>query len=132
MIRSARIAFYIWTAITFLIAVSLVWILVRLGPAGLGTYIQQPPLVNLPVTLASVALVWISAGALLFLLQSGRLEGSKVLSVAGLFVVAWAYLNFLSERWRYGDYAYYFEAANKLHSNQPLPTTYFYPPSGPP
>ena len=38
------------------------------------------------------------------------------------------YLNILRERFRYGDYAYYIEAATALLKHQALPDTYFYLP----
>ncbi|HLA87326.1 MAG TPA: glycosyltransferase family 87 protein, partial [Anaerolineales bacterium] len=38
------------------------------------------------------------------------------------------YLNILRERFRYGDYAYYIEAATALLNNQTLPDTYLYLP----
>ncbi len=103
-------------------------IYLRLGTAGFSIFIRQPPLINLPVTLASVALIWISAGALLFLIQSGRVTAANAFSVAGFFLSAWVYLNFLSERFRYGDYTYYWDAATAMFNNQPLPGSYFYPP----
>ena len=128
MTRAARTALFVWAAITLLVAASLLWIYLRLGSNGFGVYIQQPPLINLPVTLASVALLWLSAGALLGLVQSGHVHRSNALSLGGFFLVCWVYLNILSERWRYGDYTYYFDAATKMYANQPLPGSYFYPP----
>jgi glycosyl transferase family 87 len=128
MNRSARTAFVVWVVITLLVAASVLLIVLRLGVAGFGDYIQQPPLINLPVTLSSVGLLWLSAGALLLLLASGRVDGSNALSVGGFFLVCWSTLNILSERFRYGDYQYYFDAASRLASHQSLPPTYFYAP----
>ncbi len=128
MTRAARTALIVWAAITLLIASSLLWIYLRQGEDGLWVYIQQPPLINLPVTLASVALVWLSAGALLLIIRSGRIDRSNILGIGGFFLVCWVYLNILSERFRYGDYTYYFDAAVKLYNNQPLPGSYFYLP----
>jgi hypothetical protein len=128
MRRSARTALIAWAGLSLLVAASLLLIYLRLGNAGFEVFIQQPPLINLPVTLASVALVWISAGALLYLLQAGRITGSNFISVSGFFLVLWTYLNILSERWRYGDYTYYFESAATMYRNEPLHGSYFYPP----
>ena len=128
MTRAVRIALILWGILTLLIIASLLWIGLRLGEDGFATYIQQPPLINLPVTLASVALLWLSAGALLLIIQSGRVDRSNILSIGGFFLVCWVYLNILSERFRYGDYTYYFDAAVKLYNNQPLPGSYFYLP----
>ncbi len=128
MRRAARTGLFVWAAISLLVAASLLVIYNRLGTEGFGVFIQQPPLVNLPVTLASVALVWLSAGVLLYLLQSGRINSSNAFYVGGIFLAGWVYLNILSERFRYGDYTYYFDAATSLYRNQPLPGSYFYPP----
>lgn len=128
MRRSSRIALWAWAALSLLVAASLVVIYLRLGSEGFGVFIQQPPLINLPVALASVALLWLSAGALLFLLQAGLITSNNLLSLSGFFVVCWVYLNFLSERWRYGDYTYYWESAKTMYANQPLHGSYFYPP----
>jgi hypothetical protein len=128
MIKAARTALIVWAVATVVVALSVLWIDLRLGAAGLSQYIQQPPLIDLSITLASVALVWLSAGALLMLVMVNRVNRANALSVAGFFLVAWVYFNILPERVRYGDYGYYFDAASKLHAGQPLPPTYFYLP----
>jgi hypothetical protein len=118
----------VWGALTLLVVASAIVIYLRLGSAGLGNFIQQPPLINLPVTLSSVALLWLSAGILLFLVQAGRIRIANVPATVGFLLVLWSYLNFLSERWRYGDYTYYWESARTMYANQPLHGSYFYPP----
>ena len=128
MRQASRNALITWAAITLLIAASLLVIYLRLGTDGFGIFIQQPPLINLPVTLASVGLLWLSAGALLYLIQAGRINQSNFLSIAGFFLLSWVYLNILSERFRYGDYTYYFDAATTMYKHQPLAGSYFYPP----
>lgn len=128
MRRSARAAFLAWAGLCVLIGASLGAIYLRLGPEGFAVFIQQPPLINLPVTLASTGLLWLSAGVLLYLLQAGRLASGNLFTWIGFFIVSWAYLNFLSERWRYGDYSYYWDAARSMFANEPLPGSYFYPP----
>jgi hypothetical protein len=128
MMRSARIALYCWAALSLMVAASLGAIYLRLGAEGFSLFIQQPPLINLPVTLSAVTLVWLLAGVLLFMLQAGRFNASSLLTLAGFFVVCWTYLNFLSERWRYGDYTYYLDAARAMYHHKTLPGSYFYPP----
>jgi hypothetical protein len=78
--------------------------------------------------LAATALTWLCLGALLYLLRQGRINSSNALTVLGFFVVAFLYLNVLRERFRYGDYAYYLEAATALLENRALPDTYLYLP----
>jgi hypothetical protein len=128
MQRAARTALIAWAGLSLLVAASLLLIYVRLGSTGFEVFIQHPPLINLPVTLASVALTWLSAGTLLWLLQAGRITSRNFISVSGFFIVLWTYVNVLSERWRYGDYTYYFESAATLYRNEPLHGSYFYPP----
>ncbi len=48
--------------------------------------------------------------------------------MAGFFLVMFVYLNFLRERFRYGDYAYYIEAATAMLQHKTLPDTYLYLP----
>jgi hypothetical protein len=128
MRRSSRTALILWAAITLLVAASLLVIYLRLGTDGFSLFIQQPPLINLPVTLSSVTLMWLSVGALLYLIHAQRINVSNLPSITGFFLVAWVYLNILSERFRYGDYTYYLDAATSLYRNKPLPGSYFYPP----
>ncbi len=128
MTRASRAALWVWAAISLLIVLSLLVIYLRLGSQGFGIFIRQPPLINLPVTLASVTLMWLSAGALLFLVQADRVTPGNLFSIVGFFLASWVYLNFLSERFRYGDYTYYLDAATAMYNNQPLPGSYFYPP----
>jgi len=125
---AARTALLAWAGLTVLIGAVCLTIYLRMGYTGFDHFIQQPPLINLPVSLTSVALVWLSAGALLALVASGGMGGKNLFTLSGFFVVLWSYLNFLSERWRYGDYTYYFESAATLFRNEPLHGSYFYPP----
>ena len=55
MMRSARIAMYCWATLSLLVAASLGAIYLRLGAEGFAVFIQQPPLINLPVTLSACA-----------------------------------------------------------------------------
>jgi glycosyl transferase family 87 len=129
MMKSAsRIALAIWAAASFSIAASVLVIQLRRGSAGFDLFIQQWPLTNLPITLASVSLTWLLLGAFLYFLQAGAINESNVLTFSGFFLVAGVYLNSLNDHYRYGDYAYYQEAAMSLVKNRHLPDTYFYPP----
>jgi hypothetical protein len=65
---------------------------------------------------------------LLALLQSESITNRNLFTVSGFFASCWAYLNFLSERWRYGDYTYYFASAESMFNNETLHGSYFYPP----
>jgi hypothetical protein len=125
---SLRAAFNAWIGLSALVIISLIAIYVRNGIAGLNLYIQQWPLSNLAVTLASTALTWISVGMILYLLVNNKINAKNVFFVAGFFLVLLIYLGVLRERFRYGDYAYYIEAATALLKHKPLPDTYFYLP----
>jgi len=125
---SLRTAFIAWIGISASVVASVIAIYLRNGVAGLNLYVQQWPLSNLAITLASTVLTWISVGAILYLLVNEKINAKNVFFVVGFFLVILVYLNILRERFRYGDYAYYIEAATALLKNQPLPDTYFYLP----
>jgi len=122
------IALTLWSMLTALIAVSILFIFLRWGAKGFALFIQQWPLEDLRITLASVTLTWLLLGILLYLLHSKRVNTDNAWSAAGFFLIGWVYLNLLSERFRYGDYQYYFDAASNLLQHKPLPDTYLYPP----
>ncbi len=128
MKHSLQTAFKLWVGLTLLVIASLVMIYIRNGTAGLNLFIQQWPLSNLVVTLASTSITWLLLGALLYMLVNEKINAGNVFSVAGFFLVMFIYLNILRERFRYGDYAYYIEAATALLNHQTLPDTYLYLP----
>jgi hypothetical protein len=125
IIRSALIG---WGIITGLIILEFVWIYSRHGFDGFRAFIQEPVYTLVPITLASVALTWLLAGFLLWLIFTGRLTKATSLTWAGFFILAFLYINILRERVRYGDIDYYTQAAFDLIRHKPLPDTYFYPP----
>jgi hypothetical protein len=114
--------------LTALVAVSILFIFLRWGGKGFTLFIQQWPLEDLPITLASVTFTWLLLGLLLYLLYKKGINSNNSWSIAGFFLTGFIYLNLLSERFRYGDYTYYFEAGTALLKHQPLPNTYLYPP----
>jgi hypothetical protein len=128
MKRSLKTTFKIWIGLTLLVIVGLLAIYLRNGMDGINLFIQQWPLSNLPVTLAATALTWILAGALLYLLANDKITKQNAFQTTGFFLVLFIYLNILRERFRYGDYHYYLEAATALANGQPLPDTYLYLP----
>lgn len=117
-----------WWIITALILFECVWIFSRHGAAGFSAVVQDGPFTNLPITLASVAIAWLLAGFLLWLILVGRITRVTSLAWAGFFLIAFLYLNIMRERVRYGDISYYVEAAFALVKHQPLPDTYLYSP----
>lgn len=128
MKKSLQLTFNFWATFTILILASLVLIYLRNGTVGLNLFIQEWPLSNLPVTLASTFLTWLLTGALLYLLANEKINRSNLWLTAGFFLVMFVYLQILRERFRYGDYHYYLEAATALANGQPLPDTYLYLP----
>ena len=76
-----------------------------LGRKGFGLFIQEWPLEDLRITLASVTFTWLLLGLLLYLLHAKRVNANNGWSMAGFFLIGFIYLNLLSERFRYGDYA---------------------------
>lgn len=120
--------FRAWVALTGLVLLSLAAIYLRNGMDGINLFIQEWPLSNLAVTFASTSLTWILAGALLYLLANDKINKENIWLTAGFFLVMFVYLQVLRERFRYGDYHYYLEAATALANGQPLPDTYLYLP----
>ncbi len=128
MKKYLRIMLASWLIVTVLVVLSLVVIYLRNGQAGLDLFIQQWPLSSLPIALASTALTWLGLGVLVYLVFREKINAQNALTFAGLFLILFVYLNVLRERFRYGDYHYYLEAANALIAKQPLPDTYIYLP----
>ena len=128
MKHSLHTAFKSWIGLTLLVIASVIAIYLRNGTEGLNLFIQQWPLSNLVVTLEATAYTWFCVGAILYILANDKVNAGNVFFVAGFFIVILLYLNILRERFRYGDYQYYLEAATALMNNQPLPDTYLYLP----
>ncbi len=128
MKQTTHRAFQIWVVVTILVIISLIVIYLRNGMDGINLFIQQWPLSNLEITLASTSLTWILFGSLIYLLANEKINQQNVWIVAGFFLVLFVYLNIFRERFRYGDYHYYLEAATALANGQTLPDTYLYLP----
>lgn len=128
MSKHFRYVFVSWLIVSLLVIATLIAIYLRNGMAGLNLFIQEWPLSNLAVTLAATSLTWILAGALLYLLANEKINKDNLWLTVGFFLVMLVYLQILRERFRYGDYHYYLEAATALANGQPLPDTYLYLP----
>jgi hypothetical protein len=128
MNRAVRNAFIGWIITTLLVIAESIYIYSRHGPDGFNAFMQEAPYTNVPITLASVAMIWLLAGFLLWLVLAGKITKANALGWSGFFIIAAAYLNILRERVRYGDIDYYTHAAFALVDHEPLPATYLYPP----
>lgn len=128
MTKYFKTALTAWYALTFLVITSLAVIYLRNGVTGLNLFIQEWPLSNLAVTLASTSVSWLLLGTLVYLLANEKIDKSNLWLTAGFFLVMFVYLGILRERFRYGDYHYYLDAATALANGQPLPDTYLYLP----
>jgi hypothetical protein len=128
MTRVVRNALICWGVITSLIIFEFIWIYSRHGLAGFEAFMQEAIYTHIPITLASVAIAWLLAGLLLWLIFMGKITKSTSPSWVGFFVIAFLYINVLRERVRYGDIDYYTQAAFALINHNSLPDTYFYPP----
>lgn len=128
MKQTIQRTFQIWVVITLLVIMSLLAIYLRNGQDGLNLFIQQWPLSNLEITLAATSITWILFGSLLYLLANEKITKENVLTIAGFYLILFVYLNIFRERFRYGDYHYYLEAATALVNGQTLPDTYLYLP----
>jgi len=128
MKHSLQIALKSWFQLTLLVIASLIFIYLRNGTTGLNLFIQQWPLSNLAVTLASTTLTWLLLGTLLYMLANGKIHAGNLWLTMGFFLIIFIYLGILRERFRYGDYHYYLEAATALANGLPLPDSYLYLP----
>jgi len=126
--KTSLIAWNLWVGLTVVVLASILFIALRWGQVGFALFIQEGIYTHLPTTLASVAITWLLAGTLVYLLYRGGLNASNLFTWAGFFLVAFLYLNVLRERFRFGDISYYIEAATNLYNNEPLPHFYFYMP----
>jgi hypothetical protein len=117
-----------WVSITLLILASILFIGLRWGAMGFEIFIQDGVYTHLPTTLMSVAVTWALAGLFVYMLYANKFNSDNALTWLGFYLVVLLYLNVLRERFRFGDIAYYIEAATKLSNQQPLPTSYFYMP----
>ena len=123
-----KLAMILWSMFTVFVAASMLFIFLRWGQKGFGLFFEQWPLEYFPITFASVIFTWLLLGMLIYLLYAKRINANNSWGMGGFFLMAFTYLNILSERFRYGDYTYYFEAASNLLQHKPLPDTYLYPP----
>src|SRR5690606_5059248 len=128
MKKHFKFALSFWILITSLSLLSIVLIYLRNGMDGINLFIQQWPLSDLSITLASTSLTWILLGVLIYLLANEKINKENVWVIAGFFLILFVYLNIFRERFRYGDYHYYLEAATALVNGQTLPDTYLYLP----
>ena len=128
MSKQFKAAFIVWCTMTFLAAAQLIAIYLRNGMPGLNLFIQEWPLSNLAVTLASTFVTWTLLGSLFYLLANEKINKNNLWLTVGFFLVMFVYMSILRERFRYGDYHYYLEAATALVNGQPLPDTYLYLP----
>jgi Glycosyltransferase family 87 len=128
MTRTIRNTLIAWALITALMIFQFLWTYTRHGFAGFDIFMQEAIYTHIPITLASVAMTWLLAGFLLWLILTGKITKETSLKWTGFFLIAFLYLNVLRERVRYGDIDYYTQAAFALIKHNPLPDTYFYPP----
>lgn len=128
MRRTIQNALIGWGLVTSLILFEFLWIYGRHGWDGFKAFTQEAPYTHIPITMTSVALTWLLAGFLLWLIFAGKITKATSLTWTGFFVIAFLYINILRERFRYGDIDYYTQAAFALVRDRPLPDTYFYPP----
>lgn len=128
MTRAIRNVLICWGIVTGLIILEFVWIYSRHGLVGFQVFMQEAVYTHIPITLASVAMVWLLTGLLLWLILTERITKANGLTWAGFYIIAFLYLNILRERIRYGDIDYYTQAAFALINDKPLPDSYLYPP----
>src|SRR5271157_2284017 len=95
-----KLALILWSMLTVLIAASILFIFLRWGWAGFKIFVEQWPLEYLPITLASVTFTWLLLGTLIYLFYTKRVNVTNGWGISGFFLMAFIYLNILSERFR--------------------------------
>jgi hypothetical protein len=123
-----NIALLVWVLVSILVLIHTLGFHSWNGQQRSTLNIQTGPYSNLSITLASVAVTWLLAGSLLILLAANQINKANVYTLAGFYLIALVYLNFLRERPEYGDIEYYIQAATNLYKSRPLPPEYLYPP----
>ncbi len=126
--RILALSLLFWTGLTLLVLLSTLGIFLGKGQATLNVLIQDGVLSDLALTLWSVVLTWLTAGALLLALRLHLIHSRNILLWAGWLFISLLYINLLRERTKYGDLQYYIDAALALSKGQSLPTQYIYPP----
>ena len=83
MSKAVRNAFIAWIITSLLVIAETIYIYSRHGPDGFNAFMQQAPYTNIPITLASVAMIWLLAGWLLWLILAGKITRNTALAWSG-------------------------------------------------
>jgi hypothetical protein len=121
-------ALRLWVAVTALVCLGSTALYASVGVERFFALIRRGPLSITEQTLVCVAIVWLSYGVGLALLQRPRLRAEHGVAIACSILILLLYVNILRERTAYGDVADYVTAAFDLHDGRPLHHRYVYPP----
>lgn len=121
-------ALRLWIAVTVVFVLCCSALYVHSGWEGVAFLIQTGPASIKEQTLACVALVWLSLGTGLILLNRWRLRTERCLEVLGCMLILLLYVNILRERVHFGDAGAYLGAALDLHDGKPFHARYISPP----
>jgi len=124
----ARSVLQIYLAVTASVSLYIATILYFAGIAGFTQVFLEGPLSSLNVTLYTVAFAWLLIGSLLYIVDRKLVDRGNFLQIAGFYLIAFLYLNFLRERSEYGDVSDYVRAAFNLYNGEPFHPRYIYPP----
>ena len=137
--RGLRLAMRIWIGFTVSIVLGSGVLLLTLGSGALEVQhflqgarpralIQEGPSSTISLTLSSVVIVWLFAGASLFLMRKRGFRARHGLALVSTFIIVILYTNVLRERTAYGDFVDYLRAAQNLANRSPFHDRYLYPP----
>ncbi len=121
-------ALRLWMALTAAAGLFGLAVSVTLGWKGLVSLSQTGPFSIKEQTLVCVAIIWLSWGAGLLLLNKWRRQPERFLGVLGSLFILLLYVNFLRENLHYGDVGAYIGAASDLHDGRPFHSRYLSPP----
>jgi len=121
-------AWRVWLCATGVVAVSLAGVFALGGRGALGRCMQTQPLEIVGQAHVCAALVWLTFGLALALLRRPNIRAQHGLTIICSAVLLFFYINFLRERFHYGDVLDYVRAAFNLYRNEPFHGRYLYPP----
>lgn len=126
--RCIALAFRLWTAISVVFVLVNGGLYLSKGANVFDSLMQVGPCSILEITLASVAVVWLSVGVSLAFLRNALFRSEHGIALVCTLFAILLYANILRERITYGDVGSYVAAAHDLANHVPFHERYLYPP----
>ena len=121
-------AWWIWFGLMGLVLVYLAGVFMLGGGDTLKRCIQTQPLEMVGQASVCAVLVWLTFGFALMLLRHPNVRMRHGVPIICSVILLLLYINFLRERFHYGDVRDYVQAAVNLYNHEPFHQRYLYPP----